>query len=368
MKHFLIFLCILITIYLYLNHHHHNIVNKKKTLTYYKFDKSLSLTNDLNDTQTIFKEICSDNDIHYINSVNQANIVFFTLLTDYIQVSYQLLKLNNIKYIYSIKSIDLLASKSILFEFLHNALSKKELNNTVPVTYIIQNELELNEFKKQFNQNKMYILKKNVQRQKGCTITNNLEYILQNANEYVVCQELLINPYLIDGYKINLRVYLLIIIKKTPNLYIYNDGFIYYAPKKFDPSSVDDNVHITTGYIDRKMYDNKPMTIQEYLKTLNIHDKNTLNFNIKRVFKNVHKSYYNYLSKYDSSNKTNFVICGADIAVDINLNCKLMEINKGPDLSYKDDRDKIVKYNLVNDAYKVVGLTDGFSENYIHIT
>lgn len=363
MKHFLIFLCILITTYLYLNHHH-----KTTSLTYYKFDKNLSSTNNLNDTQNIFKEICSDNNIHYINSVDQANIVFFTLLTDYIQVSYKLLKLNNIKYIYSIKSIDLLASKSILYEFLQNTLSKKELNNTVPVTYIIQNELELNKFKEQFNQNKMYILKKNVQRQKGCTITNNLEYILQNANEYVVCQELLMNPYLIDGYKINLRVYLLIIIKKTPNLYIYNDGFIYYAPNKFDPSSVHDNVHITTGYIDRKMYDDKPMTIQEFMKTLNIQDTRSLNFNIKRVFKNVHKSYYKYLSKYDSSNKTNFVICGADLAVDGNLNCKLMEINKGPDLSYKDDRDKIVKYNLVNDAYKVVGLTDGFSENYIHIS
>ena len=367
MKHFLIILCFLISIYLYLTYHQYEIT-QKTNLSYYKFDKNLSSTNNTNDTQVIFKEICSDNNIEYTNILDNANIVFFSLLTDYIQVSYKLLKLNNIKYIYSIKSIDLLASKSVLYEFLHNTLSKQELDNTVPNTFLIQNDTELNIFKKQFDPNKLYILKKNVQRQKGCTITNNLQYILKNSNEYVVCQELLLNPYLIHGYKINIRVYLLVSIQKTPKLYIYNDGFIYYAPSKFDSSSDKDDIHITTGYIDRKMYDDKPMTLQEFMSTLNIKEANTLKFNIIRIFKNVKKSYHNHLKKYDSSDKINFVICGADLAIDNNLNCKLMEINKGPDLTYKDTRDKIVKYNLVNDAYKVIGLTDGFSENYIHIS
>ena len=116
------------------------------------------------------------------------------------------------------------------------------------------------------------------------------------------------------------------------------------------------------------MYDDKPMTLQEFLSTLNIKEANTLKFNIIRIFENVKKSYHNHLKKYDSSDKINFVICGADLAIDNNLNCKLMEINKGPDLTYKDTRDKIVKYNLVNDAYKIVGLTEGYSENYIHIS
>lgn len=367
MKHFLIFLCLLIAIYMCLYYHHHKSVNTP-SLTYYKFDKNLTSTNNINDTQTIFKEICSQNNINNVNTVDEANIIFFSLLTDYIQVSHKLLKVKNVKYIYSIKSIDLIASKSIIYEFLQNTLTKNELHNTVPITFLIQNEIELQKFKEQFDLNKMYILKKNVQRQKGCTITNNLQYILNNNTEYVVCQELLLNPYLIHGYKINVRIYLLIVVTKSLNLYIYNNGFIYYAPNKFNRSSFDDDVHITTGYIDRKMYDDKPMTLQDFNTTLNTEEKNTLNFNIKRIFKNVKKSYHKHLLRYDSSNKTNFVICGADLAIDNNLNCKLMEINKGPDLSYKDDRDKVVKYNVVNDAFKIVGLTDGFSENYIHIS
>ena len=367
MKHFLIILCFLLTIYFILRYQH-NKATKNDSLTYYKFNKNLSYTNDTNDTQNIFKEICYDNRIDYVNELKKSNIVFFSLLTDYIPISHDLLNMKNIQYIYSIKSIDLLASKSILYEFLQKTLPFDELNNTVPITYLMQNEKELDKFKNDFKSNRLYILKKNVQRQKGCTITNNLKYILQNTEEYVVCQELLLNPYLIKGYKINIRIYLLIVIKKTPEFFIYNDGFIYYAPKVFDPSSNEDGVHITTGYIDREIYNDKPMTFIEFKNTLTSRDKNVLNSNIKRIFKNVKQSYKYVFEKYDSSKKTNFVICGSDIAVDKNLNCKLMEINKGPDLSYKDKRDKLVKYNLVNDAYKLIGLSKGMSENYIHIS
>ena len=64
------------------------------------------------------------------------------------------------------------------------------------------------------------------------------------------------------------------------------------------------------------------------------------------------------LSKKICSNKNlnkhfKFQVFGADIAPDENLNATLMEINKGPDLDYKDDKDGELKKNMVNDLFKI---------------
>jgi hypothetical protein len=125
-------------------------------------------------------------------------------------------KLINVKkplVIYSIRSIDLLANKATLHAILSN--DKSTHKKYTPSTYILNDKSDFNKLINDFDDSKLYILKKNLQRQKGCTITNNIEYV-QTAlqNKYVVCQELLQNPFLISGHKINLRLYMLIIAKK----------------------------------------------------------------------------------------------------------------------------------------------------------
>ena len=51
-------------------------------------------------------------------------------------------------------------------------------------------------------------------------------------------------------------------------------------------------------------------------------------------------------------------IFGADVAIDNELQPKVMEINKGPDLHPKDDRDSKVKKALVHSVLGLVGLSD----------
>jgi hypothetical protein len=69
--------------------------------------------------------------------------------------------------------------------------------------------------------------------------------------------------------------------------------------------------------------------------------------------------------------ETNFsmnkcVIMGADVAVDADLGIKLMEINKGPDLRYKDERDGHVKFNMIRDTFYELGLiTDSDNDKII---
>ena len=64
-----------------------------------------------------------------------------------------------------------------------------------------------------------------------------------------------------------------------------------------------------------------------------------------------------------------FLIYGCDIAPSDTLGATLIEINKGPDLNYKDARDKEVKFNLVKNTFEIVKLLpDSKTEkNYIKI-
>ena len=91
-----------------------------------------------------------------------------------------------------------------------------------------------------------------------------------NLNITVTPFLLLQNPYLINGHKINLRCYVLVVCKnKEINVHFYNDGFMYYTPKKFVKNNTDPDVNITTGYIDREIYDFNPLTHNEFKLYLN---------------------------------------------------------------------------------------------------
>ena len=71
------------------------------------------------------------------------------------------------------------------------------------------------------------------------------------------------------------------------------------------------------------------------------------------VFKN---TYTPIIQKENKNHSVGFLIYGVDLAPDVNLNSKIMEINKGPDLSYKDERDMGVKYNMMEQACILAGL------------
>ena len=149
----------------------------------------------------------------------------------------------------------------------------------------------------------------------------------------------------------------------TINAYIYDNGFMYYTPDLFSKTEFDKDKHITTGYIDRKVYEENPLTIQDFYTWLEInHEKYSseiLKDNIVKLFKNILKAYeeiliHNELELYKQGNApSKFVIMGCDVAPDEKLNVKLMEMNKGPELKQFDKRDGELKYNMILDAFNV---------------
>ena len=62
-------------------------------------------------------------------------------------------------------------------------------------------------------------------------------------------------------------------------------------------------------------------------------------------------------------NNVRFQLFGADVAPDNNLEVKLIEINKGPDLGAKDNKDNQVKDKVVRDVFDITGLIRGKTFN-----
>jgi hypothetical protein len=142
---------------------------------------------------------------------------------------------------------------------------------------------------------------------------------------------------------------------------------MYYTPKKFVKDSIDKDRHITSGYIDRSIYDKNPLTVKNLYNFLGIEKATKLKRNIAEMFKYVASSYEPVLLKNDSNKHLNFAIMGCDVAVDDKLGCKIMEINKGPDLSYKDEKDKAVKMQLIKDTMHKIGLIHSPNNNFIDL-
>lgn len=267
-------------------------------------------------------------------------------------------KLKSHQKIFALDGCDKIVSKYYIWTTLKNTLGDSYINY-FPRTYLCRNN-GIRQLIKNHKTGMKYIAKKDVQRQTGLKIIHDIKNIskLLIDPKYIVIQELLNNPFIIDKRKINIRIYFLIICKNNNvSAYIHEEGFIYYTPKEFDYKSSDKNAHITTGYIDRNVYKINPLTIGDLYRYINTrgYNSDTLRNNIINLFKNLINALRIPICNSKKLNKgTAFQLFGCDVAPDNKLGVKLIEINKGPDLSSKSRRDNNVKNEVAMDLLEKV--------------
>ena len=68
---------------------------------------------------------------------------------------------------------------------------------------------------------------------KGIFLTNSIEKI--PLQELSVVQEYLNNPYLIDGLKFDLRVYVLVTSCEPLKIYVHKEGLVRFATQPYQP-------------------------------------------------------------------------------------------------------------------------------------
>jgi len=364
-----------------------NFINDKKEhklnvnlpFLYYRLDDNLNTNEDslylnptLHEITQYFPYLFQSADKY-----EDAHLLFFETLNRSDQNLSEMIKKNkrnefvwpsSLLYLFTLNGIDQLVSKSAFAETMLNYSRFKSQDPVIPPSYLIRNPEERERLKKDFDKG-IYILKRNLQRQQGFYLTSSLSDLIEKSEketEYVVAQRFLNNPFLINGRKINMRVYVLVVINSlfssensfnnTCSWYAYENGFLYYTEKSYAYATEQERV-ITSGYIDREVYEKNPMTHDEFRLVLGPSRYKRLKENIKSQLRQVKEAYTQKFIQANKSipgNKT--ALFGCDVAPDEDLNIKIMEFNKGPDISYKDERDKNVKYNLMIDMLHLLGL------------
>ena len=288
--------------------------------------------------------------------------------------------------IFMLNNTDYMVSKLALWQYLKGKYGPGVASTMLPYTWDLTDSKEVDLFKSQYNKNKIYITKNNHQRQEGLEIHSSLESILNSRNKYILVQELLQDPYLVSGRKINLRVYVLVIRDNYLNikLNIYKDGFMYYTPELFEPANPSFKKNITTGYIDRQVYVENPLTHMDFRTWLDNSTRTLtpLEKYIKQTHPSIKLSDYVFAQIYEQlgfifqtyedivgtkTHGVSFQLYGVDVAINNSLRPQVMEINKGPDLTAKDGRDKDLKMNLSTDILKSVGLLPNINNNFITV-
>lgn len=288
--------------------------------------------------------------------------------------------------IFMLNNTDHMVSKLALWKYLKQKYSAEIASTMLPYTWDLTDLTDIELFKTQFNKNKIYITKNNNQRQEGIKIHTSLDSILNSKSKYLLVQELLQDPYLVSGRKINLRVYVLVIKDNYSNvkLNVYRDGFMYYTPELFEPGNSSFETNITTGYIDRQVYIDNPLTHMDFRKWLDNPNRTMTPIEkyLRQTHPNIKISDYIFSQIYEQlgfifktyedivGTKTPgvcFQLYGVDVAINNQLNPLVMEINKGPDLTAKDGRDKDLKITLCTDILKSVGLIPNVNNNFITV-
>lgn len=135
---------------------------------------------------------------------------------------------------------------------------KGELWNLMPQTFVLPQEF--NNFVKAFSAGQQADAAKNLwiikpvgmSRGRGISVVNDIGSV--SYSEQVVCQKYLTNPLLLDGYKFDLRIYVLVTSFQPLESFIFREGFARMSTEKFSVRAEDIKnkmVHLTNSSIQK---------------------------------------------------------------------------------------------------------------------
>ena len=70
-----------------------------------------------------------------------------------------------------------------------------------------------------------------------------------------------------------------------------------------------------------------------------------------------------FFQKHFIKKGLSFQLFGCDVAPDKDLDCKLIEINKGPDMGFKDGRDGNLKKSVMVSIFNLLDIDDDMKDN-----
>ena len=184
----------------------------------------------------------------------------------------------------------------------------------------------------------------------------------------VVVQKYIIKPFLISGYKFDLRLYVIVKSFHPFQLYIYHEGIVRFSTERFDMSKLNNRFsHLTNTTINKTgpQYSAEKESIgfgckwtlsqlRVYLQKLNIDDR-MLWHSITTI---VILTLLSQVQDIPDDTSNCFEMFGFDILVDENLKPWLLEVNSSPALCKDCSQDDIVKRPLLNDILEILNFSE----------
>ncbi|KAF2896088.1 hypothetical protein ILUMI_10086 [Ignelater luminosus] len=223
--------------------------------------------------------------------------------------------------------------------------------------------------------NKTFIMKPDAGSQgRGIFITKNLKDI--KPTERMVCQVYITRPYLIDGYKFDLRVYTLITSCDPLRIYIYKEGLARFATSRYkEPTGVNItnvfmhltnyavNKHSRTYNLDTEAGSKRKLTwLSGYLRSLG-HDVDKLWHRIDdAIIKTILCAWpvlkHSYMACFPHHDVVPACceLLGTDILLDKRLNPQVLEVNHSPSFHTDTDLDCEVKEAMLEDMFNMLNL------------
>ena len=195
----------------------------------------------------------------------------------------------------------------------------------------------------------------------------------------MIIQRYLWKPFLIDGYKFDLRLYVLVTSVDPLKIFFFNKGIARFASGKYSMNSINFNdkksmyIHLT-NYSINKTYSEKSTkdNLTHWKKTLDyVLDQISLEGYDTKILMNqiydiVVKTLisiqpkllytYNVLQPRSKEHDMWFEILGFDIFIDENVKPWLIEVNHMPSFNQDTKVDKEWKHKLIIDTISMLNL------------
>ncbi|XP_054469512.1 tubulin polyglutamylase TTLL5 isoform X2 [Anoplopoma fimbria] len=244
----------------------------------------------------------------------------------------------------------------------------------VPQTFVLPSEYQ--EFCNCFAKDKGPWIIKPVASSRGRGI-----YLVSNPNQILMDENILVsryinNPLLIDEFKFDVRLYVLVTSYDPVLIYVYEEGLARFATVKYDRTSKNIKntfMHLTNYSVNKKSsdyvscddpevedYGNK-WSMSAVLRYLKQEGKDTTLL-MRQVEDLIIKSVLSAelqianACKMYVPHKTNcFELYGFDVLIDSNLKPWLLEVNLSPSLACDAPLDLKIKASMIADMFSLVG-------------
>ena len=245
----------------------------------------------------------------------------------------------------------------------------------VPETYVLPDNFDA--FLKCYQRSRCHwIVKPNASsRGRGIFILKDLSEL--PLDETVVCSRYIQDPLLIQGYKFDLRVYVLVTSYDPLKAYIYREGLTRFASAPY--STQEDHMqdafrHLTNYSVNKNsnsFVENSDMRADNVghkwsLSALNKHlrcvgvDVNLMWVRIMdlivKTLLSVEPAISSRTKQLTGSRENCFELYGFDVLVDSDLKPWLLEVNLSPSMQAESPLDWQIKSSLLADTFNLVGI------------